>query len=75
MKAKKWQKPIRRFATPDFFVFNDQLTLVYRGRFDGATPGNQLPLTGEELSQALNHLLANEPITPDQKPSIGCNIK
>jgi thiol-disulfide isomerase/thioredoxin len=68
-------KAYQAACTPDFFVFNDQLALVYRGRFDGATPGNQIPVTGKELSDALDHLLANELINPDQKPSIGCNIK
>lgn len=62
-------------CTPDFYVFDNKLACVYRGRFDEATPGNQLPVTGNDLSKALNQLLANKPISHDQKPSVGCNIK
>lgn len=62
-------------CTPDFFVFDKQLACVYRGRFDDATPGNKSPVTGKDLTAALDNLLSNTPINPDQKPSIGCNIK
>jgi peroxiredoxin len=68
-------KAYQAACTPDFFVFDHQLALVYRGRFDGASPGNEVPITGKDLSEALDRLLANEPVSPDQKPSIGCNIK
>ena len=62
-------------CTPDFFVFDYHLRCVYRGRFDGATPGNDLPVTGHELTEALDCLLTKRPISPDQKQSVGCNIK
>ncbi len=62
-------------CTPDFYVFNSQRRCVYRGRFDGSTPGNTIPVTGEELTKALDQILAHQPIDQQQKPSVGCNIK
>lgn len=62
-------------CTPDFFVFDKNLILVYRGQLDGSRPGNQIPLSGEDLRDALDNILNNTPISQDQKPSIGCNIK
>lgn len=68
-------KAYKAACTPDFFIFDRHLACVYRGRFDAATPGNHLPVDGADLCQALDHLLANKPINPNQKPSLGCNIK
>lgn len=62
-------------CTPDFYIFDRDLKCVYRGRFDSSTPGNQQPVTGEELSDALDRILAEQDVNPDQKPSLGCNIK
>lgn len=62
-------------CTPDFYVFNDQLELVYRGQLDDSRPGNGLPLNGKDLRNALNALLTGGVISKNQKPSIGCNIK
>jgi thiol-disulfide isomerase/thioredoxin len=62
-------------CTPDLYVFNDQLQCVYRGRFDDSTPGNGRPVTGINLTQALDQILSGTPVTIDQKPSVGCNIK
>jgi hypothetical protein len=62
-------------CTPDFFLFNDDLKLVYRGQLDDSRPGNDKPLDGKDLRNALNCLLNNTPINDIQKPSIGCNIK
>jgi peroxiredoxin len=62
-------------CTPDFFLFDDNLQLVYRGQFDSSRPGNEVPITGKDLRAAINALLAGEPIHPIQKPSLGCNIK
>ncbi len=62
-------------CTPDFYLFNDQLELVYRGQLDDSRPGNGLPLNGQDLRSALNTLLAKRIISENQKPSIGCNIK
>lgn len=62
-------------CTPDFFLFNGDLNLVYRGQLDDSRPGNGLPVTGADIRSALDDLLAGNSISPDQKPSIGCNIK
>lgn len=62
-------------CTPDFFVFDSELACVYRGRFDESTPGNRKATTGKDLCDALDLLLAGKPIDPNQKPSVGCNIK
>ena len=62
-------------CTPDIYLFDADLTCVYRGRLDGSTPKNDVPVTGEDLRNALDSLLAKQPINPDQVPSIGCNIK
>ncbi|GGG99919.1 thioredoxin family protein [Silvibacterium dinghuense] len=62
-------------CTPDFFLFNSKLALVYRGQFDGSRPGNEVPVTGSDLRAAMDALLAGKAIGSDQKPSLGCNIK
>ena len=62
-------------CTPDFFLYNDAHQLVYRGRFDGSTPGNDVPVTGAELRAAADTLLAGKAPAAEQNPSIGCNIK
>jgi peroxiredoxin len=62
-------------CTPDFFLFDDKLRLVYRGQFDGSRPGNGIPVTGEDLRAAMDAALAGKPPLTDQRPSIGCNIK
>lgn len=62
-------------CTPDFYLFDAQLKLVYRGQLDSSRPGNNIPVTGEDLVNALYALLNNQPIPEDQKPSMGCNIK
>jgi peroxiredoxin len=62
-------------CTPDFFVFNNQRNLVYRGQLDDSRPSNGIPVTGQDLRAALNAVLSNQPVDSDQKPSIGCNIK
>jgi thiol-disulfide isomerase/thioredoxin len=62
-------------CTPDFFLFNENLELVYRGQLDDSRPGNEIKLTGKDLRSALDCLLNNTAINELQKPSIGCNIK
>ncbi len=62
-------------CTPDIFVFDGKLKLVYRGQLDDARPGNDVPVTGRDLRDALDRLLEGEPVSSDQKPSTGCNIK
>ncbi|MPY98178.1 MAG: redoxin domain-containing protein [Actinophytocola sp.] len=68
-------KAYQAACTPDFFLFDDSRGLVYRGRFDAASPGNDVAVTGEELDAAVRALLTGDPISSDQVPSIGCNIK
>ena len=62
-------------CTPDFFLYDSGFNLVYRGQLDNSRPGNGQPVTGSDLRAALDALVAGRPISPDQKPSIGCNIK
>ena len=62
-------------CTPDIFLFDENLACVYRGRLDGSTPKNDVPLTGEDLRNVLDNLLAGRAISDQQIPSIGCNIK
>ncbi len=74
-ESQEVAKAYRAACTPDFFLFNRERKLVYRGQFDGSRPGNDLPVTGEDLRSALDALLAGRPIPEDQTPSVGCNIK
>lgn len=62
-------------CTPDFFLFNKERKLVYRGQLDGSRPGNGVPLTGEDLRAAIDAVLEDGPVNPMQKPSMGCSIK
>jgi len=62
-------------CTPDFYIFDGGLSCVYRGRFDEATPGNNKLVTGKDLTDALDAILAGKNVNEDQKPSVGCNIK
>ncbi|MGR9099105.1 MAG: thioredoxin family protein [Gammaproteobacteria bacterium] len=68
-------KAYQAACTPDIYLFDADLACVYRGRLDGSTPKNDIPLTGEDLRNALENLLAGKPVRPEQFPSIGCNIK
>lgn len=63
-------------CTPDFFVFDAEGRLAYRGQFDASRPGNEVPVTGADLAQALDDLLdGRRPDVESQRPSLGCNIK
>lgn len=62
-------------CTPDFFLYDADLKLVYRGQFDTSRPGNGVPVTGKDLRAAVDAVLAGRPVSPDQIPSLGCNIK
>ena len=62
-------------CTPDFYLFDTNLNLVYRGQMDDSRPGNGIPVTGADLRAGLDALLQGQPINEHQKPSIGCNIK
>jgi peroxiredoxin len=65
----------RAACTPDFFLFDGERRLFYRGQFDQARPGNEAPVTGSDLRGAADALLAGEPAPTEQTPSMGCNIK
>lgn len=62
-------------CTPDFYVFDKDDQLLYRGRLDGSSPGNGVPLTGADLRNALDKVKAGLPVDGKQFPSMGCNIK
>ncbi|TSE35526.1 thioredoxin family protein [Tepidimonas charontis] len=62
-------------CTPDFFLYDAQRRLVYRGQFDSCRPGSDLPVTGEDLAAAIDAVLEGRPVPGEQKPSLGCNIK
>ena len=62
-------------CTPDFFLFDANRKLSYRGQFDGSRPGNEVAVTGNDLRIAVDAVLAGQPTPSEQRPSIGCNIK
>jgi len=68
-------KAYRAACTPDFFIFDANLTLAYRGQLDGSRPSNDAPVDGQDLRAALDAVLAGRPVTVEQIPSIGCGIK
>jgi peroxiredoxin len=68
-------KAYRAACTPDFYLFDGDRKLVYRGQFDDSRPGNNVPVTGENLRAAVDAVLTGQPVAADQRPSIGCNIK
>lgn len=74
-ESQEVAKAYRAACTPDFFLFDGERKLVYRGQFDDSRPGNGIPVTGKDLRAAVNAVLAGDPVSEDQKPSVGCNIK
>ncbi|MHC4399699.1 MAG: thioredoxin family protein [Planctomycetota bacterium] len=68
-------KAYRAACTPDFYVFDKQRKLVYRGQMDASRPESGVPVTGDDLRAALDAVLVGRPVPEDQTPSIGCNIK
>lgn len=68
-------KAYRAACTPDFYLFDADRALVYRGQLDGSRPGNSVPVDGSDLRAALDAVLAGEPVAEEQIPSVGCNIK
>ncbi|MCP5158107.1 MAG: thioredoxin family protein [Gammaproteobacteria bacterium] len=74
-ESQRVAKAYHAACTPDFFLFDADRKLVYRGQFDGSRPGNQIPVTGADLRAAVDAVLASQSVSADQKPSIGCNIK
>ncbi len=74
-KSQEIAKAYTAACTPDFFIFDKNRKLVYRGQLDDSRPGNNLPITGKDLREAIDAVLQDKPINPNQKPSMGCNIK
>ena len=74
-ESQKVAQAYRAACTPDIFLFDGEQRLVYRGQLDDSRPGNGIPVTGKDLRSAIDAVLAGKPISPNQKPSIGCNIK
>ena len=68
-------KAYKAACTPDFFLFDADHSLVYRGQFDSSRPGNDVDVTGQDLRAACDAVLAGEAVADDQQPGIGCNIK
>ncbi len=62
-------------CTPDFFVFDKNFSCIYRGQLDGSRPGNKIPVTGTDIRSALDNILQDKQVNPQQIPSMGCNIK
>jgi peroxiredoxin len=62
-------------CTPDFFLFDKSLRLVYRGQFDSSRPGNGIAVSGEDLRRAIDTTLEGKPLSAEQRPSVGCSIK
>ncbi|MEJ2552624.1 MAG: thioredoxin family protein [Gammaproteobacteria bacterium] len=74
-ETQETAKAYHAACTPDFFLFDKDRKLVYRGQFDDSRPGNNIALTGRDLRAAADAVLAGKDVTADQQPSIGCNIK
>ncbi len=74
-ESQKTAKAYRAACTPDFFLFDGERKLVYRGQMDSSRPGNDIPITGMDLRSALDAVLSRKPANAEQRPSIGCNIK
>jgi hypothetical protein len=74
-QSQEVAKAYRAACTPDFFLFDKERKLVYRGQMDDSRPGSEIPVTGVDLIRAMDAVLAGRNISSDQKPSMGCNIK
>ena len=74
-ESQEVAKAYHAACTPDFFLFDSNKTLVYRGQMDDSRPGNGIPVTGADLTAAINAVIEGKPVSQEQKPSMGCNIK
>ena len=74
-KTQEVAKAYDAACTPDFYIFDESLKLVYRGQLDDSRPNNGIPVSGNDMRTALDSLLNNDQISENQKPSIGCGIK
>lgn len=74
-ESQKVAHAYKAACTPDFFLFDHNFKLVYRGQYDSSRPGNNVPVTGMDLRAAIDLVLDGRPVPVEQRPSIGCNIK
>ncbi|MBU6451094.1 MAG: thioredoxin family protein [Cyanobacteria bacterium REEB67] len=74
-QTQKVAQAYKAACTPDFFLFDQDLKLVYRGQLDASRPGNNEPVTGNDLRAAIDAVLADKPVAEEQLVSTGCNIK
>jgi hypothetical protein len=74
-ESQEVAKAYQAICTPDFFLFDRERRLVYRGQFDGSRPGNRIPVTGSDLRAAAEALLRGLAVPTQQTPSVGCSIK
>lgn len=74
-ESQQVAKAYQAVCTPDFFLFDRERHLVYRGQFDGSRPGNRVAVTGADLRAAVEALLRGRPVPPEQTPSVGCSLK
>lgn len=74
-ESQEVAKSYRAACTPDLFLFDGSLRLVYRGQLDDSRPGNSIPVTGKDIRAAIDAVLTGQIPNSDQRPSIGCNIK
>jgi peroxiredoxin len=74
-ESQETAKAYSAACTPDFYIFDENRKLVYRGQLDDSRPGNGKPVAGRDLRAAIDAVLAGQPVSTDQRPSLGCNIK
>jgi peroxiredoxin len=74
-ESQEVAKAYRAACTPDFFLFDGDMKLVYRGQFDDSRPGSEIPVTGKDLRAAADAVLGDRPVPQEQRSSMGCNIK
>jgi peroxiredoxin len=74
-ESQEIAKAYQAVCTPDFFLFDRDRRLAYRGQFDGSRPGNKIPVTGADLRAAVEALLRGSPVPSEQTPSVGCSVK
>jgi peroxiredoxin len=74
-ESQEVAKAYQASCTPDFFLFDRDRRLAYRGQFDGSRPGSNIPVTGSDLRAAAEALQRGRPVSPEQTPSVGCSIK
>lgn len=74
-ESQEVAKAYQAACTPDFYIFDKDLKLAYRGQLDDSRPGSSTPVTGKDIRAALNSIIVDHPVSSDQKPSMGCNIK